>query len=269
MRYLAGQIILFLILAILIGFVVGWLFRHFWGSRAQRTALADTNRELETCRSLLRTAQDRTSTVERDAGAASGRVAELEAALEAAASDGNAIRLELETRIADLEGDLDTARSRSGDLEARTGEIDALRSGLADRDARIADLEAGVDDQIHELGAALDAKDARITELEARLAADQAPQITQDEAAAQVAMRFAIGDEEMSDDLKAIRGIGPKLEGLLNSMGIRTFRQIAQWGPDDIAMVTAALDAFPGRIARDDWIGAATKLLRDTYGEEL
>ena len=63
--------------------------------------------------------------------------------------------------------------------------------------------------------------------------------------------------------------MGPALENLLNGMGIRTFRQVARWDPGDVAMVTAALDAFPGRIERDDWIGGAKTQHLEVYGEEL
>ena len=61
------------------------------------------------------------------------------------------------------------------------------------------------------------------------------------------------------DDLKKITGVGPKLETLLNEMGFWHFRQIAAWGPAEIAWVDARLK-FKGRIERDDWVAQATKL---------
>ena len=63
------------------------------------------------------------------------------------------------------------------------------------------------------------------------------------------------------DDLKRIHGIGPRIEDLLNAMGITTFRQIAAFSTDDVARVAAQLPAFPGRIERDDWIGKARELI--------
>lgn len=62
-----------------------------------------------------------------------------------------------------------------------------------------------------------------------------------------------------ADDLKAISGIGPKLETVLNSLGIWTYGQIAGWTPEEIAWVDDYL-AFSGRIGRDDWIGQAARL---------
>ncbi|MDH3303241.1 MAG: hypothetical protein OES24_22280, partial [Acidimicrobiia bacterium] len=63
------------------------------------------------------------------------------------------------------------------------------------------------------------------------------------------------------DDLKQIRGIGPVMERTLQSFGIQTWEQVAAFTPDDIEKVTAAIDAFPGRIERDDWMGGAQALL--------
>ncbi len=59
------------------------------------------------------------------------------------------------------------------------------------------------------------------------------------------------------DDLKQIKGIGPKLEDLCHSLGVYYFEQIASWGPDEIAWMDANLEGFYGRVSRDDWVGQA------------
>jgi len=56
------------------------------------------------------------------------------------------------------------------------------------------------------------------------------------------------------DDLKKIKGIGPKFEADLNSKGIYYFRQIGAWKAADIKMVEGVIDSFPGRIKRDEWV---------------
>jgi NADH-quinone oxidoreductase subunit E len=65
---------------------------------------------------------------------------------------------------------------------------------------------------------------------------------------------------DVPDDLKLISGIGPKLEQVLNGMGVWTFAQVAAWGPAEIAWVDDSL-GFKGRIGRDDWIGQAAGLV--------
>jgi predicted flap endonuclease-1-like 5' DNA nuclease len=69
----------------------------------------------------------------------------------------------------------------------------------------------------------------------------------------------AVGDP---DDLKRIKGIGPKLEKLCNSLGVMRFDQIAAWTARDVAKVDAHLGSFKGRITRDEWVDQA-KLLAD------
>ena len=58
------------------------------------------------------------------------------------------------------------------------------------------------------------------------------------------------------DDLKKIKGVGPKLEGILHDMGIFHFDQIAKWTAREVAWVDERLK-FKGRIERDDWIEQA------------
>ena len=60
-----------------------------------------------------------------------------------------------------------------------------------------------------------------------------------------------------ADNLKEIKGVGPKLETLLNEMGFYHFDQIAGWTDAEIAWVDANLKGFKGRVTRDDWVGQA------------
>ena len=71
--------------------------------------------------------------------------------------------------------------------------------------------------------------------------------------------RFLPAPEGQPDDLKKISGIGPKIERLLNEVGIYHYRQIATLTGEDIAWLDERLK-FRGRIERDDWVGQAKKL---------
>lgn len=74
----------------------------------------------------------------------------------------------------------------------------------------------------------------------------------------------AVGDP---DDLRQIKGVGPKLNDLLQSLGVRRFDQIAAWGRDEIAKVDSHLGAFSGRIERDNWVEQAKLLARGAFDE--
>ncbi|WP_273521141.1 NADH:ubiquinone oxidoreductase [Rhodosalinus sediminis] len=69
-----------------------------------------------------------------------------------------------------------------------------------------------------------------------------------------------------ADDLKKIKGVGPKLEKVLNEMGVYHFDQIAGWSAAEVAWVDANLEGFRGRVSRDDWVTQARALAAGERG---
>ena len=65
--------------------------------------------------------------------------------------------------------------------------------------------------------------------------------------------------EGKADNLKLIKGVGPKIEGKLNEMGIYHFDQVAAWDSATIAWVDEHL-SFKGRIQRERWVSQAKEL---------
>ncbi len=65
-----------------------------------------------------------------------------------------------------------------------------------------------------------------------------------------------------ADDLKTIKGIGPKIEATLNELGIYHFDQIASFSPENIDWVNDHLQ-FKGRIERESWVEQAQELLKN------
>ena len=63
-----------------------------------------------------------------------------------------------------------------------------------------------------------------------------------------------------ADDLKQIKGVGPKLEKQLNTLGYWHFDQIAGWSDSDVAWVDENLEGFKGRVSRDGWVEQARVL---------
>ena len=60
-----------------------------------------------------------------------------------------------------------------------------------------------------------------------------------------------------ADDLKMIKGVGPKLEKLLNTLGFFHFDQVAKWTDEELAWVDQNLEGFKGRASRDEWVSQA------------
>jgi molybdopterin-containing oxidoreductase family membrane subunit len=69
------------------------------------------------------------------------------------------------------------------------------------------------------------------------------------------------GSSQTADDLKEVNGIGPKMEEVLNSIGIYTFLQVSKMTKREYDLLDSITGSFPGRAERDDWSGQAKKLI--------
>ena len=104
---------------------------------------------------------------------------------------------------------------------------------------------------------------------EVSLPASDSNTATEGEAAEIIIPENAKNDEKLgviydsrpdyADDLVIINGVGPVLEDKLNSFGVFTYKQIAEWTPEVIAEFDNLL-SFKGRIDRDNWIAQASVL---------
>ena len=70
------------------------------------------------------------------------------------------------------------------------------------------------------------------------------------------------------DDLQLISGVGPKIEGILHSLGIYTFAQVASWKKAEREWVDGYL-SFHGRIEREDWVKQAKALAKGGVAEYI
>jgi predicted flap endonuclease-1-like 5' DNA nuclease len=69
------------------------------------------------------------------------------------------------------------------------------------------------------------------------------------------------------DDLKEIAGIGPILEHTLQSLGLKSFAQIARITPEDVAMLIVKVDSsIAERVLRERWVEQARDLHVKKYG---
>jgi len=69
-----------------------------------------------------------------------------------------------------------------------------------------------------------------------------------------------------ADDLEAIDGIGPSIATLLQALGVRSFRQIADWDPLMMEWLAGREPQLKGRV-RSEWIAAAREAHADKYDQ--
>ena len=72
-----------------------------------------------------------------------------------------------------------------------------------------------------------------------------------------------LGTAKASDknDLQAIKGVGPFIEEKLNALGIYTYEQISKMTSELEDTVNEAIEFFPGRVKRDEWVAQSKTLL--------
>lgn len=63
------------------------------------------------------------------------------------------------------------------------------------------------------------------------------------------------------DDLKKIKGLGPKMEAALNEIGVFHFDQIAGWNRKAVRSIDEQL-SLRGRIEREKWVSQAKAIVK-------
>ena len=179
---------------------------------------------------------------------------------------GSSPAIDLKSRMDDFEPDLDISRRRitggnnqdqhSRDTDGRIGELER----------RIKEIEAGgivggigadytdveLDFDIHKTDEVLseDLSKGSISGGEVRSPLGQL-----------ISERLPAAVPNQADDLKRIDGIGSFIEKKLNEIGIFTYNQISNLDDDLIEKITHAIQFFPGRIKKDDWVGQARRYI--------
>jgi len=65
-----------------------------------------------------------------------------------------------------------------------------------------------------------------------------------------------------ADDLKKIKGIGPFIEKRCHGIDMFTFKQLSLMTPTIEDDINEAIEYFPGRIRRDEWVTQATEFAK-------
>jgi NADH-quinone oxidoreductase subunit E len=135
--------------------------------------------------------------------------------------------------------------ARSAALKEAQQELDAARCELAQTKERVRILEASNAAATAELAAVREAQGVLQQELES----------IRSQGLARV------------DDLKAIRGIGPKLSKKLEGLGFTRYAKLGALDAAGVEQLAQQLGIPPSRIERDGWIEAARKLSASSPNE--
>jgi len=123
--------------------------------------------------------------------------------------------------------------------------------------------------QVNKLKKVVASQDKKIEELEKRLQSGskkQKPAVNKKPSSWQKGQtKLGTPGCDHKDDLKVIKGIGPKIETLLNKLGIKSWEQLATLKAAEINKVDEALVDFSGRIKRDEWVEQAKAIIRNNH----
>ncbi len=170
--------------------------------------------------------------------------------------------LDSEQVVMSLRAQVDELQKTVGELEGMRYEAERRQRVLSERDQELAEFRARLEQMVPASEAErLRAKLKAFKQQHAPPAKSNGPEVPKWGAQPM--------DRNNLDDLTRISGVGPALERLLHKEGVFYFKQIASWTKDDVKVIDKKLDAFKGRILRDNWIkGAKTEHFRK-YGERL
>ena len=184
-------------------------------------------------------------------------------------NEAEAEKSQLKSEIEALKAGAGVVAATSGDDDERVTKLEADLAEAQNKNAALRKELDGLNVEKGQLTAALKAAQATVAaanteEVETR-DVELSPEEKATTAASALGLLFgtslpAAGAEDQ-DDLKIINGIGPFLEKKLNDVGIYTFDQVSKLDDKAIDLVTEAIQFFPGRIKRDDWVGQAKDIL--------
>lgn len=226
----------------ILGFILGWLLKP------SKKVAGDLTIEGE---GALRTENDGLRT----------RIQDLEAALIARDTD-------LENKDAafqDVSGQLAAASLAAAAAPAATVDDDDESYALEWRNRYLAARVKYLESRLADAPAPTAAKKAAVKKAPAKKAAPKKAPAKKAAAKKVAAPKVLYTDGPTDgdpDDLKLIKGIGPKFEKDLHGKGVYYFRQIGAWKKKDVEVVEKVIDSIPGRIDRDEWVSQAKGLAK-------
>lgn len=229
------EILVMILGAFIIGFGVAWMLRE--------PAFEDLQGSLIETRQELAHKDREITEVQSNAEGAARRVQHAEEKILSLLQDND-------NRLREIEREA----SRAADLERKAADHEAKLKAL-DGDASSARFRVRLlENDVAEKESTIKKLRAEIEELNSK------PRVEHRDWSDHPFVRPVIIEENEKDDLTEIKGIGPAFQRKLNSLDIFSFRQISEMSGEAVARLAEAIEVFPDRIHRDNWIGQATRL---------
>lgn len=288
---------------VIVGLIAGWLVRSTRSRREKAVINAGWQEQLEAKHAeharLLeqnKGLMEQVSQFRASSAEATGRATRLATALKETEEGCDELRRENKQVRDTLDALAEEKSQLEKDMRNRSVTDDSLQTEIAEKDEKIARLAREVDSWRDRLPPLIDRfreRDADAARLEAELAEARASidalaaganvddtrvdtvaadarseplYASNDTMNVNASMMTPAGDD-LRDDLKRIKGIGPAIEKTLNELGILRLQQIAELSEYDIDRVASRLRGFRSRIYREDWIGQARELLLPPDGD--
>ena len=252
------------------------LKKAFEKRQALEVRIDNAQAEQDSLRNLLSGSRSEKESVNRMLASAKSRLAEIDklerdvVRLEADNAqlnhDAALAKREIESLRRDV-AELDELRVQNTELSEVVKSMEASRRQYEEDAKRYQGVASETEKQSETLRIRLDEVEKNFLALEQQQQ-DAIRQAREEAAIANDPNAYEDEPAQEVDDLKQIIGIGKVFERALNELGVYSFRQLANFGINDIARVNAKLKEFKGRMEQDDWIGQAKELLFEKYGGE-
>ncbi|MEL7148260.1 MAG: hypothetical protein AAFO69_17940 [Bacteroidota bacterium] len=223
------EIIIMLLVAFILGFILAWILKRSRSSATNESSnLSEKERQLaQATAEKKEQLQSQLSKVEAQLQQAKDQIKQADAKRQQTATDSDG----LTEKVAQLEKALN-----------------ACEDDRKQEQKQYAEQQADCETKINALQAKLSETETTLSEIKDSDAENAAK------------LGFVAVAADRKDDLTRISGIGPFIEKKLNGLGIYTFEQISGFTSETVAKVTEAIEFFPGRIERDNWISQAKDL---------
>lgn len=252
-----------LILFCLGSFLLGYLFRYFLNGKFKNT-IKEQEDELAELRNKVAGNAHGAVGVSADADAKmKARIAELEASLAAANSKTTDLQAKLELGTAGATVSSSESQDDLRKIEGVGPGAEKLLRGAGI--GSFAALSAATPERLREIllgGGALYRNYNPTTWPEQAKLAAEGKWTELDKLQVEL-----IGGVRISDDLKRVEGIGPRIEGLLNNNGIYTWSQLAQTSPDKLREILKVGGALYADIDPTTWPEQASLAVAGKWNE--